>query len=247
MENSSKGKPLYYQLVDALKKHIEAEMIPHDKLLSERELCLHYGVSRTTVRLALQELETLGYIYKKHGKGTFVSDLSNQAGSLAGAYSFTEEMQALGRTPKTSILAFEKRAATKQLAECLNVSLGEAIFKIKRLRLADDVPLMVERSYLPAKLFLGLDLSLLESKPLYDVFLEDFEQHVQVAEEEFYASIVYAKDAELLHICDGAPILHLKRTTFNTKNEIIEYTDSVARADQFHYKIRHVRSNLGGK
>ncbi|MBO0462101.1 GntR family transcriptional regulator [Enterococcus sp. DIV1298c] len=247
MENSSKGKPLYYQLVDALKKHIEAEMIPHDKLLSERELCLYYGVSRTTVRLALQELETLGYIYKKHGKGTFVSDLSNQAGSLAGAYSFTEEMQALGRTPKTSILAFEKLAATKQLAECLNVNLGEAIFKIKRLRLADDVPLMVERSYLPAKLFLGLDLSLLESKPLYDVFLEDFDQHVQVAEEEFYASIVYAKDAELLHICDGAPILHLKRTTFNVKNEIIEYTDSIARADQFHYKIRHVRSNLGGK
>lgn len=247
MENSRKGKPLYYQLVDVLKKRIEAEMIPYDKLLSERELCLYYGVSRTTVRLALQELETLGYIYKKHGKGTFVSDLSHQAASLAGAYSFTEEMLALGRTPKTIILAFEKQAATKQLAERLNLNLGEAIFKIKRLRLADDVPLMVERSYLPAKLFLGLDLPILESKPLYDVFLEDFDQHVQVAEEEFYASIVYANDAELLHICDGAPILHLKRTTFNSKNEIIEYTDSVARADQFHYKIRHVRSNLGGK
>ncbi|WP_019724651.1 UTRA domain-containing protein [Enterococcus mundtii] len=61
-------------------------------------------------------------------------------------------------------------------------------------------------------------------------------------EEEFYASIVYANDAELLHICDGAPILHLKRTTFNSKNEIIEYTDSVARADETKAKDKEVNS-----
>lgn len=243
MENSSKGKSLYYQLVDTLKERIETQMIPHDKLLSERELCQYYGVSRTTVRLALQELESQGYIYKKHGKGTFVSDLSNKCSSLAGAYSFTEEMLALGRTPKTIILEFRKIEANKQLAKILNLSLGEAVFKIKRLRLADDIPLMVERSYLPAKLFIGLDLPLLKSKPLYDVFLQDYEHHIQVAEEKFYASIVQKKDAEPLGISDGAPILHLKRTTYNTKNEVIEYTESVARADQFHYKIRHVRGN----
>ena len=88
---------------------------------------------------------------------------------------------------------------------------------------------------------MGLDLPLLESKPLYDVFSQDYEQQVQLADEEFYASIVQKKDAAVLRIADGAPVLHLTRITYNVKNEIIEYTDSVARADQFHYKIRHIR------
>ncbi|MBE8848410.1 GntR family transcriptional regulator [Enterococcus durans] len=241
MESSSKGKSLYYQLVDVLKERIETQMTPHDKLLSERELCQHYGVSRTTVRLALQELETQGYIYRRHGKGTFVSDLSDKSSDLAGAYSFTEEMRELGRVPNTVILEFKQMEANKKVAKNLNINLGETVFKLKRLRLADDEPLMVERSYLPAKLFIGLDLPLLESKPLYDVFSQDYEQQVQLADEEFYASIVQKKDADPLRIADGAPVLHLSRTTYNVKNEIIEYTDSVARADQFHYKIRHVR------
>ncbi|STE28565.1 transcriptional regulator, GntR family [Enterococcus faecium] len=66
-------------------------MVAHDKLPSERELTSFYGVSRTTVRLALQELEKMGYIYRQHGKGTFVSELRTNATDLAGAYSFTEQ------------------------------------------------------------------------------------------------------------------------------------------------------------
>lgn len=243
MESSSKGKSLYYQLVDVLKDRIETQMTAHDQLPSERELCQHYGVSRTTVRLALQELETLGCIYRRHGKGTFVSDLSVKSSNLAGAYSFTEAMKELGRLPKTVILEFRQIEATKKIAQALNIMLGEPVFKIKRLRLADAEPLMVERSYLPVKLFMNLDLPLLESKPLYDVFSQDYNQIVQFADEEFYASIVQKKDADLLRIADSAPVLHLIRSTYNHKNEIIEYTVSIARADQFHYKIRHVRSN----
>src|SRR5699024_8589229 len=117
MESSSKGKSLYYQLVDVLKERIETQMTPHDKLLSERELCQHYGVSRTTVRLALQELETQGYIYRRHGKGTYVSDLSDKSSDLAGAYSFTEEMRELGRVPNTVILEFKQMEANKKVAK----------------------------------------------------------------------------------------------------------------------------------
>ncbi|MFV0561166.1 MAG: GntR family transcriptional regulator [Enterococcus sp.] len=243
MERSYNGKSLYYQLVDVLKEQIENEKTPHDKLLSERELCQQYGVSRTTVRLALQELESQGYVYRRHGKGTFVSDLVDKSANLAGAYSFTEEMKKLGRKPTTIILEFNQIEATKQLAKKMNIHLGDIVFKIKRLRLANDAPLMVERSYLPAKSFIGLTQELLERKPLYDVFSEDYEQQIQLADEEFYASIATNSDAHLLRISDGAPVLHLIRSTYNTKNEIIEYTVSVARADQFHYKIRHIRNN----
>lgn len=242
MTHSSNGKALYYQLVDILKEQIESNMVSHEKLPSERELEKKYGISRITVRLALQELETEGYIYRRHGKGTFVSDLSKSTTDLAGAYSFTEQMKRLGRHPETIILSFNQTEAKKKISLALNISLGESVFEIKRLRLADKEPLMVEKSFLPVKLFLSLTKKQMESKPLYDIFSEDFDQKIRLADEEFYASVASKEDAEILQIAIGAPVLHLVRTTYNMKNEVVEYTLSVARADQFHYKIRHVRN-----
>ncbi|MDT2821295.1 GntR family transcriptional regulator [Enterococcus devriesei] len=243
MENSFKSKALYYQLVDLLQERIEKQMIPHDKLPSERELTAQYGVSRTTVRLALQELESSGYIYRRHGKGTFVSDIQKKVADIAGAYSFTEQMKSLGRHPDTRILSFEQIEADKFIAKHLNLSLGEAIYKLSRLRSADREPLMLEDTYLPVKLFMTLDDKLLRSKPLYDIFSEDFNQTVRLADEELYASIASKEDAKQLMINEGAPVLHLARQTYNMKNEIIEFTLSVARADQFHYQIRHIRNS----
>lgn len=243
MKDTYKKQPLYDQLVDVLREKIETEMGPNTMLSSERELVEHYGLSRTTVRLALQELEKMGYIYRQHGKGTFVSDLSKKTTNLSGAYSFTDQMNALGKIPETKILEFEKIEANKYLANQLNVSLGEPLYKLKRLRLADDQPMMLERSYLPVKIFLSMDVQQLESKPLYTLFEENYEQIIRVADEEFYASLVTGRDAEILALMESSPVLHLVRKTYNIKNEIIEFTRSVARADQFRYRISHVRIN----
>lgn len=235
-------QPLYDQLVDLLKEKIETELEPNTKLESERELSNRYGLSRTTVRLALQELEKMGYIYRRHGKGTYVSDLSKKANNITSAYSFTEQMKALGKQPKTVILEFETIEANKYFASKLQVSLGEPLYKMKRLRLADDEPMMLERTYLPVKKFWHLTQKLLETKPLYDLFSQDFQQVVHIAEEEFYASIVRNKDMSYLEIAEGSAVLNLVRTTYNINNEVIEYTLSVARADQFHYQVRHIRN-----
>ncbi len=102
--------------------------------------------------------------------------------------------------------------------------------------------MMIEKSYLPVKLFMTLSRELLSIKPLYDLFSEDFNQTVRSADEEFYASIAQKEDSELLNIPEGSPVLHLVRSTYNLENEVIEFTLSVARADKFHYKIRHLRS-----
>lgn len=235
-------QPLYDQLVDLLKEKIETELEPNTKLESERELSNRYGLSRTTVRLALQELEKMGYIYRRHGKGTYVSDLSKKAKNITSAYSFTEQMKALGKQPKTVILEFETIEANKYFASKLQVSIGEPLYKMKRLRLADDEPMMLERTYLPVKKFWNLTQKLLETKPLYDLFSQDFQQVVHIAEEEFYASIVRNKDMSYLEIAEGSAVLNLVRTTYNINNEVIEYTLSVARADQFHYQVRHIRN-----
>ena len=218
MEKGMIKQPLYNQLVDLLKEKIEMEMEANDMLPSERELTNRYGLSRTTVRLALQELEKQGYIYRQHGKGTFVSDLSKQVTNLSGSYSFTEQMRSVGKTPETKILEFEVVEANKYLAGRLGVSLGEKLLKLKRLRLADGQPMMLERSYLPAKKFLTLTRELLEQKPLYDLFSQEFNQTIRVANEEFFATIAKSKDARQLQIIEGSPVVSLRRTTYITEN-----------------------------
>lgn len=239
--SKKRKQPLYDQLVELLKEQIETELEPHTMLPSERELVDKYGLSRTTVRLALQELEKMGYIYRQHGKGTFVSAMNQQATNLSGSYSFTEQMRSLGKQPETKILAYHIIEANKFFAEHLGVNLGEKLIKLKRLRLADGMPMMVERSYLPYRKFMQLTEAELEEKPLYELFSEDYNETIKLADEEFYASIVRENDATLLDIHAGAPCLNLIRTTYNLDNEIIEFTLSVARSDQFRYKIRHVR------
>lgn len=235
-------QPLYDQLVDILAEKIENEYRPGDLMPSERDLSDRYGLSRTTVRLAMQELERLGLVVRQHGRGTFVADRSAQTTNLTENYSFTEQMRDLGRVPVTTILEFCEMEADKNLACHMNCKIGDKLFKLKRLRSADGMPLMIERTYLPMRKFMTLKRPILESKPLYQVIEGDYHETIRVAEEEFYASIARPTDAHLLDIAEGAPVLDLVRTTYNTGNEIVEYTLSVARADQFKYKISHKRS-----
>ena len=235
-------QPLYDQLVDILRDKIVNELKPNDLLPSERELTERYGLSRTTVRLALQELENQGLVYRRHGKGTFVAANGAQATNLSQTYSFTEQMRRLGRTPKTSILEFTTIEANKYYAMRLNVHIGDRIYKMKRLRAADGVPMMLERTFLPVRNFMSLTPEMLDHASLYDVIEGTYHEKIRVAEEEFFASIARPEDARQLSISDNAPVLDLVRTTYNDRNEVIEFTLSVARADQFKYKISHYRS-----
>ncbi len=236
--------PLYEQIQTQIKNQIlNGSLKSGEGLPSIRNLAKELKVSIITTKRAYEELEKDGFIETVIGKGTFVSDIKTAAADLAGAYSFTEQMKSLGRHPETRILSFEKMEADKFIAQRLNLPLGEAVFKLSRLRIADREPLMIEDSYLPVKFFLSLDDQLLRSKPLYDLFSEDFKQTVRLADEELYASIASKDDAKQLMIPEGAPVLHLVRQTYNMKNEIIEFTLSVARADQFHYQIRHIRNS----
>lgn len=235
-------KPLYLQLVDALEKEIRGTMSAHDKLTSERELTQLYGVSRITVRLALKELEDRGLVYKKHGKGTFVSENSDSVVDLSSMYSFTEQMKKLGKEPETKVLSFQQIEVTDAIAKQMNLDTGASVYEIERLRLANKVPLMLERTYVPMSLFEGMTQEMLSTKSLYDSFREDFGQLVRQADEEFYASIALENEAGYLNIKSGDPVLHVIRKTFNMKNRVIEYTFSIARADQFRYHTTHFQT-----
>lgn len=235
----SSQKPLYLKMVETLELTIRDAMVAHERLPSERELSEDFNVSRITVRQALKELEARGLIYKLQGKGTFVSNIENVKTDLASTYSFTDQMKQLGKQPKTTILSFEKVSVTPYLASYLNMDVGSDVYELERLRLADGLPLMFERTYMPVTPFEGLSQELLSRKPLYDIFAQDFEQKIRTAEEEFAASIALDYEAELLDIPKGSAVLHITRRTYNDKNVMIEFTFSIARADQFRYRITH--------
>ncbi len=241
MINRNDKRPIYDQLVEILRNKIENEMEPNDRMLSERKICDEYGVSRTTVRLAMADLEHMGYIYKRHGKGTFVAALNQNSQNLMDSYSFTDHMKAQGKNPSTKVLSFEIVESTKYFAEKLGINPGGKIIKIMRLRLADNIPMMLERTYLPMREFAGLTQEKVIQKPLYEIFREDYGEIIKVADEEFSAGIVSDKEAELLEVPIDSACLKLLRTTYNDNNIVIEFTLSVARSDKFVYKIRHLR------
>ena len=116
MAIGARKQPLYDQLVDILSEKIDHEYRPGDLMPTERALTERYGNSRTTVRLALQELERLGLVIRQHGRGTFVADRSAQTTNLMQSYSFTEQMRELGRVPETTILEFCEFEADKNVA-----------------------------------------------------------------------------------------------------------------------------------
>ena len=235
MINKASKIPLYYQLMQILMNEIEHHLAKDAQLPSEREICERYDVSRSTVRQALLELEQDGYIYKIHGKGTFVSPKKfNQ--ELLKFYSFTNEMKRIGKEPKSKVLDFAIITCDATLAKKMKTTKGTKVYKFIRLRMADGDPMMVETSYVPAARFEGLkreDLSI----SMYDVFARRYAVDITYAEEKFQAVSTNEKTARYLQIQREIPSLQIERFTYE-KDLIIEYTVSMARGDQFVYSIK---------
>ena len=207
----------------------------NEKLPSERELCEIYELSRITVRQALQELEREGYIYKLHGKGTFVAPKSyNQ--HLVKLYSFTEEMKAIGKQPTTNVLSFKEIMVDERLATKMDLHLNDEVFQIIRLRFADGEPLMYETSYIPKKIFPRLKEQDLIERPMYDIFYEDYQIGVTKALERFSATMIREEEAGYLKMIPMQPAMLIKRYAYQGK-QLIEYTISVARGDKFDYTV----------
>lgn len=234
--DKSSRTPLYLQLMEVLIKKIEKSMNDNDQLLSEREICETYGLSRTTVRQALDELEKEKYIYKVHGKGTFVSPKRyNQ--DLISFYSFTEEMKKAGRKPKSEVIGFEIRESGEKLASIFNQSNDDLAYKITRIRKADDIPMMYEVTYLPFERFNGLSKEKLENNPMYEIFSSDYNVRITSAEEVFEPIITSKLESIYLEVEEGSPSLKIERFTYEG-SKIIEYTVGIARGDKFKYRVK---------
>ncbi len=228
--------PLYYQLAKLIIDEIKNKNLKeNDKILTEREYCEKYNISRATVRQAISYLEKKGYIYKIQGCGTFVSSRTIKQ-KLLKFYSFTEEIKKQGKTPESKILFFKKIISSEIIAKELNISPNDEVFELIRLRIVDSESVMYEKTYLPVKKFPDLSKKDLLKNPLYDIIQNRYSINFTKALERFSVLSSDEKISEILNISVHSPIMKLQRWTY-AGIEIIEYTVSFVRGDKFEFEV----------
>lgn len=225
--------PLHYQLMLIIKRNIVSETIrPGGQLPTEKEFCDAYGISRSTVRGALTELETEGLINRVRGKGTFISKkkLRRQSGRV---YSFSKQMTAMGLEPSSRLLEFETVQAGEELAHLFKNQPGVELYRIMRLRLADGEPLLLETTFLPVKLYAGLTRDKLGGKQsLYDLLEQEAGIIPYIAEESYESMNFTKKIADLLECPAGSAGFYIERSARRANGELFEYTQAFMRGDR---------------
>src|SRR5690625_749880 len=152
--------------------------------------------------------------------------------------SFTEQMKAIGQTPNTKLISYSIVNSTELLNDIFKNNETKFI-KLVRLRSSDNIPMLYEESYIPYSKFNQITEEDIDKRSLYDIFLEDYNEVVKLAQEEFSAGIASQEEAKQLEIKEHSAVLKIYRTTINIKNEVIEYTESKARPDKFSYRTVH--------
>lgn len=225
--------PLYHQLKQRLNARIQSgEWKPGDKIDSENRLMDIFHVSRNTAKKAIDELVQEGSLYKVQGKGTFVSRPKFEQ-SLSGFYSFSRVLREKGLHPTDRVLEVNEVIPSESVRIGLQLASGENVIEMKRLRCANDEPIILESSFMPKSVI--QDMSVLYEvgkSSLYDLLDERYNVIVVRAKEAFEPVLIREGESVLLETEVGKPALLLERTAFDTNDQPVEYCISIVRGDR---------------
>jgi len=231
------GNSLYFNIKEQLLKQIQSGVYKvGERLPTEADLCQLYAASRTTIRLALSELEVQGILERIQGKGTFVKRKELQ---LIQTRSFTEDVLMQGKEPTSKIIEAKVIPAEVPLDEFLQIPLNSPVNQLLRVRYADGEPLLYERTYIAWSMAPGLVNDYTDGS-LFS-FLETKHQLKAHRSVEQLKPILADKTAKkLLGIKEGSPCLQVKTFTYLADNKPMEYSFGVFRGDFSSYTIeRH--------
>lgn len=229
--------PIYYQLQEWLGERIgDEELVPGMRLPSEREFSDQLGISRMTVRQAVDRLVRQGRLERRRGQGTFVAP-PRVTGDLTHLRSASSELQAQGRSSAVTVL--DVALATPRSGIRRRLALGggaDTAVRLRRLRRIDGVPSSLETSWLPAYLcedLLEVDLA---ARSLNDVLQRDLGLTLAGAKERLTVILLDEFEAAQLQCAVGVPAFLLERTTWDDVGRPVEYVRTVLRGDLYGFE-----------
>jgi GntR family transcriptional regulator len=225
--------PIYHQLYKMLRERIiRKEWRPGDMLPTENELIEKHGVSRSTVRQALDQLVSEDLIYRERGRGTFVAHPSIEQ-TLTRIISFTEDMQQRGMEPHTEVLSSSVIPAPEDIAKRLKIKPGEELARLERLRLADGDPMSIEESYLVHRYCPGVLDDDYSKTPLRRALEKRYGIRLVQAKQTIRAVNAKPKIAEKLGIQVDGAVLMIERVSYSSETVPVEFIRFHHRGDRY--------------
>lgn len=226
--------PLYHQVAAQMEDAIGSGALPAGaKLDNEIALADRIGLSRPTMRRAIQELVDKGLLVRRRGVGTQV--VHGRVRRELELTSLYDDLAATGQHPRTTVLVNEVVEAPAHVADELGLAVGAPVLQLERVRLADDEPLAVLRNWLPAEL-LAPDTRELEERGLYEL-LRETGTHLRIARQRIGARGAREDEATLLGVGPGAPLLSMQRTAYADSARAVEYGDHCYRPERYSFEV----------
>ena len=240
--NHDSPVPAFIQIEQDLRRQITAGGIEAEtQLPRETDLAELYGVSRMTVRRSLERLENDGYVRRIHGVGTLVTPpITPVLVDLSSMVSIAEQIRQQGSVPRTEIDIQTIATPTAQIRDCLGLMPGETATVIRRVRLSDERPVLINTSWLSTKRFPGLDKTDLVDGSLWRTLSTKYDVKPTGTEEFFELVKASADEARLLHVEEGATLIRVTGTTFDSDGTPVEQCYSLwAGRVRFHVAYGH--------
>jgi GntR family transcriptional regulator len=226
--------PLYFQVAQFLERRIESgELPPGMRLDNEIALADQFGLSRPTMRRAIEYLVDRGLLVRKRGVGTqIVQPKVRRPVELSSLY---DDLRAAGREPRTQVLSFVIEPPSKVVAEALSIGADSQVYSLERLRFTGREPLSIMHNWLPVGV-VPLEREVLESRGLYDV-LRSSGVTLKIATQTIGGRAARAAEARLLAERPGAPLLTMTRTAYDETGRAVEYGSHVYRASLYTFEL----------
>lgn len=230
--------PLYTQLRELLRERIlDGTYRSGQRMPSEHEMVRAFGVSRITVRQALNDLQQEGVIFKIHGKGTFVSR-AKAVQSLLCVEGFGEAMAGAGHETFSRVLGHRTVRAGKAVGARLRLAETDEVMEIRRLRYLDREPISLDVTYLPTELGRRLVREDLVRRDVFAILENDFALPLERADLRIEAIVADGALAGLLEVPEGAAVLRIERLTYTTGARPVDFEFLYYRGDAFQYSVR---------
>ena len=225
--------PYYEQVVNQVRTLIKKNKLKSGQIFcSEGEIARALSISKMPVRQAFQKLRSEGLLLIAKGKRPVIGS-GRVPWNFQQLRGFSEEMKRRGLIPSARLLSLEIQEPEVDVAQALKLTPGERVYCARRLRFVNGEPVAVVISYLPARIFAGIDKQDLEKQSLYHIFEHTYQRRLQWAEEVIGAVNAGGEEAHVLEAEIGSPLLIIKETTYDDQDIAIEYSVSLLRGDRY--------------